>query len=54
MLYAERLPSFDGALGAADAELVLSYLTAPYVRIPLLLQFFSSPACFAALGCASL
>eukprot|EP00435_Cladocopium_sp_Y103_P015704 s3542_g3.t2 len=29
------------ALGAADVELLLSYLTAPYLRIPLLLGFFT-------------
>ena len=28
-------------LSARDAELLLSYLTAPYLRIPLLLQFFA-------------
>jgi hypothetical protein len=51
VLYVQKMPTFDGSLGAADAELVCSYLTAPYLRIPLLLQFFSAPARFAALGC---
>ena len=41
MLFLKELPSFNGALGAADAELLLSYLTAPYLRIPLLLSFFT-------------
>jgi hypothetical protein len=54
VLYVQKMPTFDGSLGAADAELVCSYLTAPYLRIPLLLQFFSAPARFAALGCVEM
>ena len=54
MLYVQKMPTFDGSLGAADAELVCSYLTAPYLRIPLLLQCFSAPARFAALGCVEM
>ncbi|KAJ1454760.1 hypothetical protein M885DRAFT_521375, partial [Pelagophyceae sp. CCMP2097] len=54
VLFLEALPTFGGALGARDAELVLSYLTAPYVRIPLLLQLFSSAARFAALAAPEL
>merc|ERR1711965_1028902 len=30
------------ALGQHDAELLLSYLTAPYLRIPLVVSFFAS------------
>ena len=30
------------ALGQHDSELLLSYLTVPYLRIPLLLEFFGS------------
>ncbi|CAK8986138.1 unnamed protein product [Durusdinium trenchii] len=41
VLFLKELPSFNGALGAADVELLLSYLTAPYLRIPLVLGFFA-------------
>lgn len=54
VLHIGALPSFNDALSARDSELVLQYLTAPYCRIPLLLQFFSGPSRFAALGCAEL
>ena len=30
------------ALGQHDAELLLSYLTVPYLRIPLVVSFFAS------------
>ncbi|CDJ44264.1 hypothetical protein ETH_00037020, partial [Eimeria tenella] len=40
VLHLKCLPSFGGRLPAADAELLLQFLTAPYLRIPLLLQFF--------------
>lgn len=42
ILHIRVLPDFDGTLGAKDCELMLQYLTAPYMRIPLLLKFFSS------------
>jgi hypothetical protein len=41
VLFLHSLPTFNGALGAADSELLLTYLTAPYIRIPLLLGFFT-------------
>ncbi|CAE8611402.1 unnamed protein product, partial [Polarella glacialis] len=41
VLFLKQLPSFNGALGPADSELLLTYLTAPYLRIPLLLGFFT-------------
>jgi ankyrin repeat protein/thiol-disulfide isomerase/thioredoxin len=41
VLHLTTLPDFDGALSQRDAELFLSYLTVPYLRIPLLLDFFS-------------
>ena len=41
ILHIRNLPDFDGCLGARDCELMLQYLTAPYMRIPLLLNFFS-------------
>ena len=37
-------------LSSRDAELVLTYLTAPYLRIPLLLGFFADHARLPALG----
>ena len=42
ILHIKNLPDFDNSLGAKDVELMLSYLLAPYMRIPLLLNFFSS------------
>ena len=42
VLHVPSLPDFDGALGQADSELLLSYLTVPYLRIPLVLGFFAS------------
>jgi hypothetical protein len=42
VLHVKHLPDFDNTLGAKDCELLLQYLTAPYLRIPLLLNFFSS------------
>jgi hypothetical protein len=44
ILHVQKLPDFEGTLGAKDCELMLQYLTAPYMRIPLLLKFFSSEA----------
>lgn len=41
ILHIRTLPDFDGTLGARDCELMLQYLLAPYMRIPLLLHFFS-------------
>ncbi|CUF98849.1 Hypothetical protein, putative, partial [Bodo saltans] len=35
------MPSF-GILGQRDVELLLSYLTTPYLRIPLILRFFAT------------
>jgi hypothetical protein len=42
ILHIRMLPDFDGTLGAKDCELLLQYLTAPYLRVPLLLNFFSN------------
>mmetsp|Transcript_15429 Transcript_15429/g.33214 ORF Transcript_15429/g.33214 Transcript_15429/m.33214 type:complete len:1344 (-) Transcript_15429:16-4047(-) len=41
VLHVRHLPDFGGRLRARDCELLLQYLTAPYLRIPLVLQFFS-------------
>ena len=35
----ERLPAFGGRLGPSDSELLCQILTAPYLRIPLLVDF---------------
>ena len=35
-----KLPSFGGRLSFSDTELLCTYLTAPYLRIPLLIEFF--------------
>lgn len=35
------LPEFNGALSQRDSELLLSYLTVPYIRLPLVLNFFA-------------
>ena len=43
VLHIQKLPDFDGRLRARDCELLLQYLTVPYLRIPLVLQFFSDP-----------
>jgi len=48
------LPSFDGALRPREAELLLQYLTVPYLRVPLLLRFFAQPSHLHALGSAKL
>lgn len=50
VLHLKKLPDFDGTLRASDSELLLSYLTAPYVRVPLLLRFFATPERISALG----
>lgn len=42
VLHALNLPSFDSILSEEDAELLLTYLTAPYIRIPLVVAFFST------------
>lgn len=42
VLHLKTLPTFDETLGARDSEHLLQYLTAPYLRIPLLLKFFSN------------
>lgn len=41
VLHAKSLPSFGGSMSPEECEVVLSCLTTPYLRIPLLLDFFS-------------
>ena len=45
VLHMWDLPDFgsgDAAIGQQDAEMLLSYLTVPYMRVPLIMAFFSS------------
>ena len=46
VIYRPNLPSFDNAYGQVlnqrDSELLISYLTVPYMRLPLLITFFST------------
>ena len=41
VLHIRNLPDFGGRLRARDCELLVQYLTVPYLRIPLVLQFFA-------------
>ena len=50
VLHLRHLPDFGGALRASDAEYLLQVLLSPYLRIPLLLRFFSDPTRTAALS----
>jgi len=43
VLYTRDLPTFENKIFGQDCELLLSYLTVPYMRIPLVLGFFSTP-----------
>jgi hypothetical protein len=42
VLHLSSLPDFGGNLGQRDSELLLSFLTVPYLRIPLIMNFFAS------------
>ena len=44
-LHTRNLPDFDGALSQRDSELLLSYLTVPYLRLPLVVSFFAQEVC---------
>ena len=37
LLHIKNLPDLDGVLNQRDSELFLSYLTVPYMRLPLVL-----------------
>ena len=50
VLHVKTLPDFGGRVNARGAELLLSYLTAPYLRIPLVLSFFANQGRLTALG----
>jgi hypothetical protein len=42
ILHADKLPTYCDTLSRGEAESLLSYLTVDYVRIPLVVGFFSS------------
>ncbi|KAG5471337.1 hypothetical protein LSCM1_01417 [Leishmania martiniquensis] len=42
VLHAKVLPTFGGTMSVEESEVLLSCLTVPYVRIPLVLDFFAS------------
>eukprot|EP00434_Breviolum_minutum_P023288 symbB.v1.2.020542.t1/scaffold1725.1/size121579/7 len=42
LLYLRSLPTFEDRLRPSDAEALLSFLTVPYIRMPLMLSFFTS------------
>jgi len=42
ILHADKLPSFGDTLSQEEAEVLLSYLTVDYIRIPLVVGFFAS------------
>ncbi|KDO28986.1 hypothetical protein SPRG_20090 [Saprolegnia parasitica CBS 223.65] len=42
VMHTDALPLFQGTLSSEESEYLLSYLTVPYTRIPLVLGFFAS------------
>ncbi|CAJ1341409.1 unnamed protein product [Effrenium voratum] len=42
LLYLRSLPTFEDRLRPSDSEALLSFLTVPYIRMPLMLSFFTS------------
>lgn len=54
VLHIKSLPTFDGRISPRQTELLLQYLTVPYLRIPLVLQFFACQEHIAALACEQL
>ena len=42
MLFADELPTFGGTLSLEESEALLSYLTVPYCRVPLVCGFFAA------------
>ena len=50
VLFIKHLPDFGGRLPSRSCELLLQYLTAPYLRIPLVLQFFADQMRVMSLG----
>ena len=50
VLHLTNLPTFDGLLRPSESELLLTYLTAPYLRVPLVLRHFADAQRVRALG----
>lgn len=42
ILHSDALPNFGDTLSRQESEMLLSYLTVPYLRIPLVLAFFAT------------
>ncbi|OQS06902.1 hypothetical protein THRCLA_20266 [Thraustotheca clavata] len=42
VMHTDSLPLFNGTLSSEESEYLLTYLTVPYTRIPLVLGFFAS------------
>lgn len=42
VLHLKNVPNFDDTLSDEDSEQLLSYLTVPYLRVPLICKFFAS------------
>ncbi|CAK8987711.1 Thioredoxin-like_fold domain-containing protein (Fragment) [Durusdinium trenchii] len=42
VLHAARLPTFEETLSPDEAEALMSFLTVPYLQLPLVLDFFAS------------
>jgi hypothetical protein len=42
VLFADELPTFGGTLSLEESEALLSYLTVPYCRVPLVCGFFAA------------
>ena len=43
VLHVKQLPTFGGRLPSQQCEVLLQFLTVPYMRIPLVMQWFSQP-----------
>lgn len=43
ILHFDKLPTFGNTISREESELLLSYLTVDYLRIPLVVSFFSLP-----------
>jgi hypothetical protein len=54
VLHIRKMPDLGASLKPAECELLLTYLTAPYVRIPLVLQFFAAAERVSALAAEKL
>jgi hypothetical protein len=54
ILHIRNLPNFDGVLNQEESEMLLSYLIVPYLRVPLILNFFASEERFHALTSVTL